>query len=797
MVNTKKPIEVLSSMLVVAMLFELFTSMSFLNIGNVKAQSQTVLLISDDRFFADADMDIPAIQTFLEQQPGVLKLHKVKIGDETQSTATVIMANVEYHNISPRVLLTLLEFKSGILSMLEPSEMQLQYPMGRIDPGLAGVSLQVDWAARELVRGFNEEYLKPLQFTDGISIALPDDVNRASYAVYRLLSLDATYGEWQALTTAKATSGFTEMYQQYWAIAPTYTAPTTLNAASGVSGYNPFLIEPFHGPHSINSYFDHEYPDYSTNGSTVIFTGQRGSYSYDGHDAIDYGLNYENVYASAAGTVTFAGGSTNYCWVTGKNETALVVTIQHSNGHKTSYWHLNRIDVSVGQSVSQDQQIAQSGSTGCSTGPHLHFSVRRNVGGTYRNTDPYGWDGNYTEPCTQNFTCAASDYLFFRPDTTPPTTSSALSGTVGENGWYKSDVQVTLSAVDNSGGSGVSQTQYKIDSGTWQTYSVPFPVSTDGSHTVYYKSVDVAGNMEIEKSTPINIDSVAPTGSLVIQNGSAETYSTTVELNTQGNDSTSGIVVARFRDAGQVTWSIWYAPNFTLWQLIGSHGQTASVEAQFKDYAGNVSVVYSDTIVINLYPARPSSSHYLLQSSTFGAAGMQVNSSQYILNGTAGQPTIIGHMESSNYKLDSGYWAMIKTQDLIHPSVTSITRVNSNPTSAPSVTFTVTFSEPVAGVDSTDFSLTTTGDISGASVTGVTGGPTDYTIVVNTGSGPGTIRLDVVDDDTIADLVDHPLGGIGMGNGNFAGGEAYNMARSYLYLPLVIWLELSVPVNDT
>jgi hypothetical protein len=236
----------------------------------------------------------------------------------------------------------------------------------------------------------------------------------------------------------------------------------------------------------------------------------------------------------------------------------------------------------------------------------------------------------------------------------------SLSGTTGDNGWYKSAVQVTLSAADNSGGSGVSQTQYKIDTGNWQTYSTPFSVSTDGTHTVYYKSVDIKGNWETEKSTIVRIDAAAPNGSLAIQNGSTQTYSTVVNLNTQANDATSGVAAVRFRDSAQASWSIWYAPGSTFWQLIGSHGQTVSVEAQFKDNAGNVSAVYSDSITINLYPVRPFSSLYVLQSSTFGAVGMQVNSSQYVLNGTAGQPTIIGQMVSSNYRMNSGYWAMIE-----------------------------------------------------------------------------------------------------------------------------------------
>jgi len=62
---------------------------------------------------------------------------------------------------------------------------------------------------------------------------------------------------------------------------------------------------------------------------------------------------------------------------------------------------------------------------------------------------------------------------------------------------------------------------------------------------------------------------------------------------------------------------------------------------------------------------------------------------------------------------------------------------------AGSVHFNGTFSESVTGVDKTDFTLTKTGTISGASVRGVTGGSTAYTVTVNTGTGSGAIRQDV------------------------------------------------------
>ncbi len=111
------------------------------------------------------------------------------------------------------------------------------------------------------------------------------------------------------------------------------------------------------------------------------------------------------------------------------------------------------------------------------------------------------------------------------------------------------------------------------------------------------------------------------------------------------------------------------------------------------------------------------------------------------------------------------------------PSVTSSLRADTNPTVAASVNFTVTFSETVSGVDSGDFSLSTTASINGALVTNVSGSGTTYTVTVGTGSGAGDLRLDVVDNDTIINASNSPLGGPGAGNGNFTSGEAYTINK--------------------
>jgi murein DD-endopeptidase MepM/ murein hydrolase activator NlpD len=86
------------------------------------------------------------------------------------------------------------------------------------------------------------------------------------------------------------------------------------------------------------------------------------------HEGVDLGAPYgAPIAAAAAGTVIYAG------WLGGYGN---LTVIDHGGGLATAYGHQSRIVVSVGQNVAQGETIGYVGSTGHSTGPHLHFEVR-------------------------------------------------------------------------------------------------------------------------------------------------------------------------------------------------------------------------------------------------------------------------------------------------------------------------------------------------------------------------------------------------------------------------------------
>jgi len=100
-------------------------------------------------------------------------------------------------------------------------------------------------------------------------------------------------------------------------------------------------------------------------------TGYISQRYYDYHPAVDI--------AAPKGTPVKAADS-GYVAVVGRSDTGygLYVLIDHGNGFQTLYGHFSVVYVEVGQSVGKGQTIGLCGSTGKSTGPHVHFEIKLN-----------------------------------------------------------------------------------------------------------------------------------------------------------------------------------------------------------------------------------------------------------------------------------------------------------------------------------------------------------------------------------------------------------------------------------
>ncbi len=170
----------------------------------------------------------------------------------------------------------------------------------------------------------------------------------------------------------------------------------------------PFMHRPYYGSRSISSrtvsFVDHDHPWYDNDGTFVRYDGAKwtgvsigsctgGVNCYDGHNGYDLDMWYEPVLSAAAGSVTRAGW---YNPLDHNSSLGLWVAIDHGNGMTTAYGHLSAITVAVGDTVGTQWQIGTSGTTGSSTGPHLHMATYYLP--NWQATDPFGWTGNYADP---------------------------------------------------------------------------------------------------------------------------------------------------------------------------------------------------------------------------------------------------------------------------------------------------------------------------------------------------------------------------------------------------------------
>jgi hypothetical protein len=136
--------------------------------------------------------------------------------------------------------------------------------------------------------------------------------------------------------------------------------------------------------------------------------------------------------------------------------------------------------------------------------------------------------------------------------------------------------------------------------------------------------------------------------------------------------------------------------------------------------------------------------------------------------------TPLGGLGATNGNFVAGE---VYTIDKTPPNVVSITRAGTNPSNMLNVSYTVTFSESVIGVDNADFILSTSG-VAGAFVSNVSGGGNTRIVSVSTGQGSGTIQLNFVDNNSVTDLATNPTT-------SGLSGETYTINKPQLKAPVL------------
>lgn len=97
-----------------------------------------------------------------------------------------------------------------------------------------------------------------------------------------------------------------------------------------------------------------------------------------------------------------------------------------------------------------------------------------------------------------------------KKDSIAPKTEALFTGLVGEDNWYRSDVEISLLASDNEDGLGLDYTLYRTNDGDWQEYNQKLLFSNEGVYTIDFYSVDSSENIEEVKTRTFSIDKTPP-----------------------------------------------------------------------------------------------------------------------------------------------------------------------------------------------------------------------------------------------------------------------------------------------
>jgi len=167
-----------------------------------------------------------------------------------------------------------------------------------------------------------------------------------------------------------------------------------------------------------------------------------------------------------------------------------------------------------------------------------------------------------------------------------------LTGLLGLEDWFISNVTVSFTVIEDF--SGLLSTEYSFDGVAWYEYFEEFNITQEGITTLFFKSTDVAGNVEITKIESVSIDYSTPLTELIISpvSNSSDTIFVNYESSfiLVGTDSFSGISKTYYR----INESDWRVFN-DFFNITGPLGEYV-IEYYSVDVSGNIESVHFTTV---------------------------------------------------------------------------------------------------------------------------------------------------------------------------------------------------------
>ena len=333
--------------------------------GKVWEQS----IISDDRLIMTSQLATD-LSDFLAHQSPILSTLEIGSCNGTNTLANQLEFIGNFYGIDPRVMLTLLELKTKLLSNPNPTDEMLQWAMGNRDPQYIGLAKQLQWSAEFLISSFEAHYFSKdknqleIVFADGTRRLVSPNINSSTYALQRFLARDTTFEEWTRLI-GKGPGSFYAIYRHYFGepLGTDLRVTSPQGFPSNMELRLPWTMgEPWYfwsGPHRTNP------------NDTVWAAVDWGPEDVECSPSRNR-TSSTPVRAARGGIVVYAGCN--------------FVRVDHGSGWSTGYFHLDNILVTTGQNVSTGSPLGYPsclvgqtcGWSGSSDRPHVHFDIRYN-----------------------------------------------------------------------------------------------------------------------------------------------------------------------------------------------------------------------------------------------------------------------------------------------------------------------------------------------------------------------------------------------------------------------------------
>lgn len=387
----------------------------------------------------------------------------------------------------------------------------------------------------------------------------------------------------------------------------------------------------------------------------VLRSSNPGSYWYinpSGTRSVSYvdvqDSTNNNVTAITASHTVDSGHNVN--WTTTADTVSVPTITNYNDGSwisgNTPGLQFNMTDPNANEVVKYHIQIDNSADFGS---PEVDFTESNGlsaprVGVTYAPSaladGSYYWRVQIINAAnsTGSYATANSGAVAFKVDTAAPT-----PGTFNINGGatYTTSPSATLTIAASDGGSGLSQMMVSqaadFSGASWESYATSKAwtlTGGQGTNTVYIRYKDVAGNISTSSQSAIMLDSVNPTGSVIINAGDSSTSSRNTTLTISASDATSGLYQMEISEDSGFSGASWetYATTKAFTLSVGD--ATKTVYIRFKDNAGNVSLATSDDIVLDT--AAPTSGSVSINSAATYATSRNVTLTISALDSTSG-----------------------------------------------------------------------------------------------------------------------------------------------------------------